>query len=147
MTPASTSATTATTSAPAPAAPADGGNGAGTGGAADGRADAEAGRRPAGRTVRLEVAASLRARTRGLLGRDGVEGAILLTPANSVHTFRMRFPIDVAYLSRDFRVLDVRTMRPGQLGRPRLRARHVLEAEAGAMRDWGLVRGARVRIG
>ncbi|MBQ0987659.1 DUF192 domain-containing protein [Streptomyces sp. F63] len=95
----------------------------------------------------MEVAASLRARTRGLLGRDGVEGAILLTPANSVHTFRMRFPIDVAYLSRDFRVLDVRTMRPGQLGRPRLRARHVLEAEAGAMRDWGLVRGARVRIG
>ncbi|WP_037680274.1 DUF192 domain-containing protein [Streptomyces albus] len=101
----------------------------------------------AGRAVPLEIAASLRARTRGLLGRDGIEGAMLLTPANSVHTFRMRFPIDVAYLSRDFRVLAVRTMHPGRLGRPRFRARHLLEAEAGAMRNWGLVRGARVRIG
>ncbi|PQM20273.1 DUF192 domain-containing protein [Streptomyces xinghaiensis] len=115
--------------------------------AAGGPAGTGTGPRPAGRAVPLEVAASLRARTRGLLGRDGIDGAILLTPANSVHTFRMRFPIDVAYLSRDFRVLAVRTMRPGRLGLPRFRARHVLEAEAGAMREWGLVRGGRVRIG
>ncbi|MFI1950641.1 DUF192 domain-containing protein [Streptomyces xinghaiensis] len=115
--------------------------------AAGGPAGADSGPRPAGRAAPLEVAASLRARTRGLLGRDGIDGAILLTPANSVHTFRMRFPIDVAYLSRDFRVLAVRTMRPGRLGLPRFRARHVLEAEAGAMREWGLVRGGRVRIG
>ncbi|MZE78102.1 DUF192 domain-containing protein [Streptomyces sp. SID5475] len=111
------------------------------------RAGTDSGPRSAVRAVPLEVAASLRARTRGLLGRDGIDGAILLTPANSVHTFRMRFPIDVAYLSRDFRVLAVRTMRPGRLGLPRFRARHVLEAEAGAMREWGLVRGGRVRIG
>ncbi|MEU5048208.1 DUF192 domain-containing protein [Streptomyces sp. NPDC021096] len=95
----------------------------------------------------LEVAASYRARTRGLLGRDSVEGALLLTPAGSVHTFGMRFPIDVAYLSRDFTVLAVRTMRPGRLGAPRLRARHVLEAEAGAMTRWGLLPGVRVGIG
>ncbi|WP_206320097.1 DUF192 domain-containing protein [Streptomyces zingiberis] len=95
----------------------------------------------------MEIAASLRARTRGLLGRDGIEGAILLTPANSVHTFRMGFPIDVAYLSWDLRVLAVRTMRPGRMGRPRFRARHVLEAEAGAMARWGLRRGSRARIG
>lgn len=85
----------------------------------------------------MEIAASYRARARGLLGRDGIEGALLLTPASGVHTFRMRFAIDVAYLSRDFTVLAVRTMRPGRLGRPRLRARHVLEAEAGAMARWG----------
>jgi uncharacterized protein len=96
--------------------------------------------------VPLEVAASYRARTRGLLGRDGIRGVLLLTPASSVHTVRMRFAIDVAYLDRRLRVLSVRTMRPGRLGLPRPRARHVLEAEAGAMAGWGLVRGAVVEI-
>lgn len=48
--------------------------------------------------VPLEIATSYRARTKGLLGRDAVDGALLLSPAGSVHTFRMRFPIDVAYL-------------------------------------------------
>ncbi|MFI8938349.1 DUF192 domain-containing protein [Streptomyces syringium] len=96
--------------------------------------------------VPLEIAASYRARTRGLLGRDGIEGALLLTPAGSVHTFRMRFAIDVAYLDRHMTVLAVRTMAPGRLGLPRLRARHVLEAEAGAIARWGLRPGVRVEI-
>lgn len=100
-----------------------------------------------GGPVPLEVAASYRARTRGLLGRDGIDGALLLTPASGVHTFRMRFAIDVAYLDRSLRVLSVRTMRPGRFGRPRLRARHVLEAEGGAMARWGLRRGDVVEIG
>ncbi|MFK0167236.1 DUF192 domain-containing protein [Streptomyces sp. NPDC090306] len=97
-------------------------------------------------TVPLEIATSYRARTKGLLGRDAVDGAMLLSPASSVHTFRMRIPIDVAYLDRHFTVTAVRTMRPGRLGLPRLRARHVLEAEAGAMAGWGLRPGARVTV-
>lgn len=96
--------------------------------------------------VPLEIATSYRARTRGLLGRDSLAGALLLSPANSVHTFRMRMPIDVAYLDRRLRVIAVRTMPPGRLGLPRLRARHVLEAEAGAMEGWGLRAGARVEV-
>jgi len=96
--------------------------------------------------VPLEVARSARARRRGLLGRDGIEGALLLSPARSVHTLGMRFAIDVAYLDRKLRVMAVRTMRPGRIGLPRPRARHVLEAEAGAMERWGLRRGARVVV-
>ncbi|SFJ94954.1 DUF192 domain-containing protein [Streptomyces pini] len=96
--------------------------------------------------VPVEIAASYRTRTRGLLGRDGIDGALLLTPANSVHTFRMRFAIDVAYLDHRLNVLAVRTMRPGRLGLPRPRARHVLEAEAGAMARWGLRPGVRVTL-
>lgn len=94
-----------------------------------------------GAAVALEIAASYRARTKGLLGRDGIEGAILLTPASSVHTFRMRFAIDVAHLDRELRVIAVRTMRPGRLGALRPRARHVLEAEAGAMVELGPAAG------
>ncbi|MER5718721.1 DUF192 domain-containing protein [Streptomyces sp. NPDC002132] len=97
-------------------------------------------------TVPLEIASSYRARTRGLLGRTSVDGALLLSPANSVHTFRMRIPIDVAYLDRDLRVLTVRTMPPNRLGLPRQRARHVLEAEACAMAGWGMGAGVRVEV-
>lgn len=96
--------------------------------------------------VPLRIAASYRARTRGLLGRDGLTGALLLTPASSIHTLGMRFPIDVAYLDRRLRVLAVRTMPPGRLGRPRLRARHVLESEAGTMAAWGLRAGMSVEV-
>jgi uncharacterized membrane protein (UPF0127 family) len=94
----------------------------------------------------LEIATSYRARTKGLLGRDSVDGAILLSPANSIHTFRMRIPIDVAYLDRDLNVIAVRTMKPWRLGLPRPRSRHVLEAEAGAMAGWGLRAGVRVEV-
>ncbi|MFE3851209.1 DUF192 domain-containing protein [Streptomyces griseorubiginosus] len=96
--------------------------------------------------VPLEIATSYRARTKGLLGRDSVEGALLLSPASSVHTFRMRFPIDVAYLDRHLRVIAVHTMQPGRLGLPRLRSRHVLEAGVGGMEGWGVGVGVRVEV-
>lgn len=49
-------------------------------------------------------------RMRGLLGRKppGWRSGILLMPCAGVHTFGMRYPIDVAFVSRDFRVLRVR---------------------------------------
>ncbi|MFD0210532.1 DUF192 domain-containing protein [Streptomyces hirsutus] len=96
--------------------------------------------------VPLEIAASYRARTKGLLGRTSLNGALLLSPANSIHTFRMRMPIDVAYLDRRLGVIAVRTMPPGRLGLPRVRARHVVESEAGAMAEWGLRSGVRVTV-
>ncbi|MFF8603654.1 DUF192 domain-containing protein [Streptomyces sp. NPDC015232] len=101
---------------------------------------------PGGGRVPLEIAASFGARRRGLLGRDGIDGALLITPTNSIHTFGMRFALDVAYLDRSCTVLDVVTMRPGRLGMIRPRGRHVLEAEAGTMAAWGLRRGAVVTV-
>ncbi|MEV5309987.1 DUF192 domain-containing protein [Streptomyces sp. NPDC052610] len=96
--------------------------------------------------IPLEIATSYRARTKGLLGRDTIEGALLLSPAGSIHTIGMRIPIDVAYLDRHLKVLAVRTMSPGRLGLPRLRARHVVEAGAGVMAGWGVSAGVAVRI-
>lgn len=94
----------------------------------------------------VEIAATYRTRRRGLLGRDGIEGAMLLTPCNSVHTIGMRFTLDVAYLDAGLRVLTVRTMPPGRVGLPRLRARYVLEAEAGSMAGWGLRTGSDLTL-
>lgn len=98
-----------------------------------------------GRTVApLEVATTHRARSRGLLGRDGIDGALLLPRARQVHTFRMRFAIDVAHVARDGTVLAVATMPPGRLGAWRPRSRAVIEAAAGAFAEWGLTPGVRV---
>lgn len=94
----------------------------------------------------VEVADTYWRRLRGLLGRDGVEGALLLRPASSVHTIGMRFAIDVAYLDRDLRVLDVATMRRYRLGAPRRHARAVLETERGVLARWGVEPGQTLEI-
>ena len=94
----------------------------------------------------LEVAHTVRARTRGLLGRDRYEGALLLRPASSVHTLGMRFAIDVAFCDKELVVLETVCMRRWRVGRPRLRARCVLEAEAGAFERWNLQAGDRLEV-
>ena len=94
----------------------------------------------------LEVADGVGGRARGLLGRDGIEGAMLIKPARSVHTVGMRFPIDVAFCDRHMTVLGTITMKRFRLSRPRLRARCVVEAEAGAFERWGLRPGDRLEI-
>lgn len=94
----------------------------------------------------LEIAESRSTRRRGLLGRDGIEGAMLLRPARSVHTIRMRFPIDVAHLDADMRVRSVTEMPPWRLGRWSPRACAVLEAEAGSFRRWGVEPGMELEI-
>jgi uncharacterized protein len=94
----------------------------------------------------LEVATSLRDRTRGLLGRDGIEGAILLRRCRSVHTFRMRFPIDVAFCDRELRVVKVRTLSANRITLPVPRARSVIECEAGMLRKWDIRPGTRLEV-
>lgn len=94
----------------------------------------------------LEIACSRRDRRRGLLGRDGLEGALLIRPARSVHTVGMRFAIDVAHLDRELRVLSVTTMVPGRVGGWSRRRGAVLEAEAGSFRRWGLEPGLRLEV-
>lgn len=100
-----------------------------------------------GRTVApLEVAQGFGPRGRGLLGRDEIEGALFLDSVSSIHTFGMRFAIDVAFCDRAGWVHDVRWLPPGRVSRPRWRARTVLEAEAGAFERWGLRPGSRLEV-
>ena len=99
-----------------------------------------------GRVVceRCLVATTPWARMRGLLGRDELprgEG-ILLRPAGSVHTFFMRFPIDVVFLDRENRVVDVeRELVPWRTAKRR-GAKAVLELSAGEADRVGLTAGA-----
>ncbi|MDQ3979980.1 MAG: DUF192 domain-containing protein [Actinomycetota bacterium] len=94
----------------------------------------------------VEVAEGRRERMRGLLGRDGIEGALILRPCRSVHTVGMTFPIDVAFCTRDLRVLRTLELRPNRLTRPSLRGCCVIEAERGAFERWKLRPGDVLEI-
>jgi uncharacterized protein len=93
-----------------------------------------------------EVADSRRRRARGLMGREDVEGAFLLRPCRQVHTFRMRFPIDVAFCDRSGLVLHQCTLPPRRVSRPVWRSSFVIEARAGSFERWKLRAGDVVEI-
>jgi len=92
-----------------------------------------------------EVADGRAARRRGLLGRDGLDGVLVL-PVRSVHTFGMRFPIDVAFCDGDGVVLRVVCLRPNRVTRICFAARSAVEAPQGAFREWGIVPGDRLEV-
>ena len=56
--------------------------------------------------MNVEVACTMRARLKGLIGRDDFEGALLLIPCNDIHTVAMRRPIDVAFIAHDGTVVE-----------------------------------------
>ena len=95
----------------------------------------------------LEVAASRKARRKGLLGREGIDGALLLPSARmGVHTLGMRFPLDVAFCTSEMVVCRIVCARPGRLTRPSFKAPCVLEAQAGAFERWKLQVGDQLEI-
>ncbi len=93
-----------------------------------------------------EVAETFAQRNRGLLGRTSFEGAMVLPRTRSVHTFGMRFAIDIAVCDKDMVVLGVTTLRPWRLSLPRRGGRSVVEAQAGAFERWGLRVGDRLEL-
>ena len=94
----------------------------------------------------VEVATARRDRMRGLLGRDGIDGALLLQPAKSVHSFGMRFPIDVAFCDRRMVVLRTVSMAPNRLTRVSIRCHCIIEAELGAFERWKLHAGDQLEV-
>jgi uncharacterized membrane protein (UPF0127 family) len=91
-----------------------------------------------GRVVadRVSNARTFAQRGRGLLGRDepGPREALVIHRARQVHTFGMRYPIDVCFCDRAWRVLHVVSpMRPNRLSRWVPRAAVAVEMRAGAM--------------
>ena len=73
---------------------------------------------------------------------------LLLAPAWSIHTWFMRFAIDVVFLDADGVVLRVfPALPPWRLVSGTLKARTVLEFGAGTLARTPLVPGERLRIG
>jgi uncharacterized membrane protein (UPF0127 family) len=93
-----------------------------------------------------EVADTGRTRRRGMIGRREFEGALVLRSCRHVHTFFMRFPIDVAFCDRDGTVLRTCCLRPWRISPLVVNAAFAIEAEAGAFERWSLRVGDEVEV-
>ena len=107
--------------------------------------------RPAGATplaTTVEAAVDSESRKRGLLGRDSLApgAALVIAPSNGIHTFFMKFAIDVVFVARDGRVLKIaRAVKPWRASLA-LRAFAVVELAAGAADRAGLRVGDRLSV-
>ncbi len=92
----------------------------------------------------VEEAATWGLRLKGLLGRRHLQPGegLHIVPCNSIHMFFMRFPIDVAFLDPNRRVVRaIHTIKPWRATRIYLDADSALELEAGVLARTGTVEG------
>nr|WP_209511009.1 DUF192 domain-containing protein [Sedimentibacter acidaminivorans] len=85
-------------------------------------------------TDELSIANNFTSRFIGLMGRkylDKKEG-LLLVKCNSIHSFFMKFPMDVVYLSENMDVLHIETIKPWKIGKRVRKAANVLELAVGS---------------
>ena len=95
----------------------------------------------------VAVAETSSSRRKGLLGTDGVEGALWITRCPSVHMIGMRYAIDVAVVDRDGLVLLTKTLPPWTGGTWfRRGASATIEAPAGGLSSWGVAVGSRLTV-
>lgn len=97
----------------------------------------------AGRTVAGEVAVADNPwrRFMGLMGRrDLPEGSgLYLRPCSSIHMFFMRFPIDVAFVDNDGRVVRLyHGLRPWRMSRVVRQAKAAIELPTGSLARAGV---------
>ena len=87
--------------------------------------------------TRAEVAGSGVKRSKGLLGRKGLEpgGGMWIVPCEAVHTFFMQFALDLIYIDKKNRIRKVRSnVGPWRLSAC-LSAHSIIELPVGAIRD------------
>ena len=85
----------------------------------------------------LEMKDSFFGRLIGLLSRSGLKDGegIILNPCTQIHTFFMRFNIDVVFVSKDFKVLAViEDMPPWRLSALHLKAKYTVELKGGFLK-------------
>jgi uncharacterized protein len=97
----------------------------------------------------LRVAETLFTRCKGLLGRESLppgEG-LLIRPCLAVHTFLMKFPIDVVFLDKENRVLKaVRDLQPHRISSIVIFSAGVIELPAGTLWETGTEIGNQLVI-
>ena len=94
------------------------------------------------------IAQDFASRSIGLLNRTGLskgEG-LVIDPCSSIHTFLMKFPIDVLYLDKNSRIIKIVTdLKPWRLSQA-LFAQKVVELESGAIAKLRIKCGDIVKI-
>ena len=99
---------------------------------------------------RVRVADTGLTRIVGLLGERELQGGdgLLIVPSQGVHTWGMRFAIDVAVIDKDWKVIGIsHTLRPFRMTGFFWRAAAVLELPAGTLNSASTVVGDLVEFG
>jgi len=96
----------------------------------------------------LEVAERTFERMRGLLGRPGLApgSGLLIADCGHVHSFFMKFAIDLIWIDDQWRVVKLARRVPPWRFSGAWRASRVVELPAGALDGMGLAVGDRVRV-
>lgn len=98
---------------------------------------------------KLEVADTWWARSKGLLGRSQLpeDQGLWILKCNSVHTFFMKFAIDLVFLNKQMEVTKTFTrVKPGRLVLPVIGARSVIELSEGFLEKHPLQVGDKLHV-
>jgi uncharacterized membrane protein (UPF0127 family) len=98
---------------------------------------------------RCAVAGSFLTRFRGLMWRHDLPAGegLCIQDCGSIHMFFMRFPLDVAFVDAEGRILHAcHTIRPWRVSRIVFGSKAALELPAGTLRGLGLDRGSVLKL-
>lgn len=95
----------------------------------------------------IEIATSFFARLKGLMFREKLnkgEG-LLINPCNSIHTFFMKFPIDVLFVNKEDEIIAcIEKMKPSRISKIYGKAKYVVELSAGTIESKDIKVGDRI---
>jgi uncharacterized membrane protein (UPF0127 family) len=97
---------------------------------------------------RADIADTSAKRRTGLLKHTGLapgEG-LWIVPCEGIHTFAMKFSIDVVFLNRKRKILKIRPNMARRRIALSLRAHSVLELPAGTLEQTGTLRGDQLEL-
>lgn len=97
----------------------------------------------------IEKANGLFARMKGLMGRSGLDPhhALWISHCNSVHTFFMKFSIDVIFVDKHLVVKSInRNIKPGQIIWPIWGASSVFEFSSGVLLSTSVEKGDHLYV-
>ncbi|MDP5274488.1 DUF192 domain-containing protein [Chengkuizengella axinellae] len=75
------------------------------------------------------------------------DGALHILPCSQIHTFFMKFPIDVVYLNSDYEVVGIEeNLSPWKIGGKFKQVKSIIELSSGAVVKTGLKIGDSIKF-
>lgn len=97
----------------------------------------------------IESATTFFTRLKGLMFRQQLSngGGLYLHPCKSIHMFFMKFPIDVLYLDKDWKIVGMEEqLEPGKIGKVFPNVVSVIELGSGSIQKYDIKAGQIVEL-